>query len=407
MSRTSLVLVIVALAGCDRGTELTRPAASTIGPVLAERTAPPRYEIVTLPLLTGTVARGNSINDRGWVAGYSNLAGDLTRHATLWRNGEIEDLKTLGGPNSSVVWPGQNERGAVVGIAETAAIDSLGEAWSCSAFFPGATGHVCRGFFWNEGAMRALPTLGGTNGFATGINDRGRVVGWAETPVHDPTCNSPQVLQFRAVVWYPETGRLRELRPLTGDSASAATAINDRGQIVGISGACDVAVGRFSARRAVLWERGRVIDIGGLGGVAWNTPMAINDAGVVVGFADLTGDQDGTDNFHAFLWTREGGIKDLKTLPGDVEAEALSINARRQVVGVSIGAAGTRAFIWQDGVMTDLQTLLPPGYPNTLLSAQSINDEGQITGRLLDQSTGKKVAFVATPTRSGGEVAPH
>jgi len=46
--------------------------------------------------------RGNSINNRSWVAGYSNLAGNQSRHAALWRDGALTDLGTLGGPNSAV-----------------------------------------------------------------------------------------------------------------------------------------------------------------------------------------------------------------------------------------------------------------------------------------------------------------
>lgn len=84
--------------------------------------------------------------------------------------------------------------------------------------------------------MRPLPTLGGTNGFATGTNNKGQIVGWAENTVHDPTCVAPQVLQFRAVAWGPKEGQIRELPPLPGDTVSAATALNDRGQVVGISG---------------------------------------------------------------------------------------------------------------------------------------------------------------------------
>ena len=91
--------------------------------------------------------------------------------------------------------------------------------------------------------MRALPTLGGNNGFATGANNRGQVVGWAENAVQDPTCVPPQVLQFRAVIWGPEDDQIQELLPLPGDTSSAATAINNRGQVVGISGICDQAVG--------------------------------------------------------------------------------------------------------------------------------------------------------------------
>jgi probable HAF family extracellular repeat protein len=194
--------------------------------------------------------------------------------------------------------------------------------------------------------------------------------------------------------------RIHQLRPLHGDSASAATAINDQGQVVGISGKCDLAVGRFSARRAVMWDHGEVIDIGGLGGIAWNTAMALNNAGVVVGFADTTGDQSGAPNFHAFIWAKEDGIKDLGTLNGDNLSEALDINDRGQVVGISIGDTATHAFIWQNGKMTNLQTLVPSGYANHLESAQGINDQGQITGFMADPTTGQQLTFVATPVWS-------
>ena len=104
------------------------------------------------------------------------------------------------------------------------------------------------------------------------------MVGWAETAVHDPTCTDAQVLQFRATLWDPKSGsngkiKARELAPLPGDSASAATAINDGGQAVGISGKCDQAVGRYSALHAVLWNKnGKPSEIPNLGGVTWHTP---------------------------------------------------------------------------------------------------------------------------------------
>ena len=148
-----------------------------------------------------------------------------------------------------------------------------------------------------------------------------------------------------------------------------------------------------------MWDHGRKIDIGGLGGTAWNTPMALNNDGVVVGFADLTGDQGGAaPNFHAFVWTRQFGIIDLKTLPGDALSQALDINNRGQIVGVSIGATA-RAFLFQDDTLYNLQDLMPKGYPNLLETAQAINDEGQITGQLVVPSTGQQLAFIATPIR--------
>jgi len=360
------------------------------------------YRVANLPSLGGTISRGNSINDRGWVAGYSNLAGNQSRHAIVWVDGVGSDLGTLGGPNSSVAWPVKNDRGLLAGIAQTAAPDPLGENWSCSAFFPGATatGHICLGFVWEGGVMRALPTLGGNNGFATGANNRGQVVGWAENTVHDPTCVPPQVLQFRAVLWEPGRDRIQELPPLPGDTSGAATAINDRGQVVGISGTCDQAVGRFTAAHAVLWENGIPSDIGNLGGNTWNTAMAINERGDIVGFAGQPGDDPDNPLLRAFLWTRRDGIRNLGTLPGDVYSEAHGINEQGQVVGTSCDVDGNcRAFLWQDGVMKDLNALVAPGYTAVLTTAQDINDRGVITGRAFDAATGTRPAFVATPVQ--------
>lgn len=359
-----------------------------------------RYEVKNLPSLGGTSSRGNSINERGWVLGLSHLPGDQTGHASLWRDGKLIDLGTLGGPNSNVAWPVKNNRGIIVGIAETAKPDPLGETWSCAGFFPGdSTGHVCRGFVRESGKMRKLPTLGGNNGFATGANNRGQIVGWAENDVHDPTCNLPQRLQFRAVVWGPRKKEIRELPPLGQDTVSAATAINDRGQVIGISGICDNAVGRFSAARAVMWHKGKTIDLGNLGGVSWHTPMAINSRGDVTGFSNLAGDEDGRANMHAFLWTRKDGIRSLGTLYGDTFSQAFGINARGQIVGVSCSAgfAVCRPFLWQDDVMTELNTLVADDYPDQLLSANDISDNGEITGAALVQSTGETVAYIATP----------
>ena len=358
-----------------------------------------RYRVTNLPSLGGTPSRGNSVNNGGWVAGYSTLPGNQSRHASLWLYGSLTDLGTLGGPNSSVAWPVKNNIGMIVGISQTATPDPLGEDWSCSAFFTPATatGFTCLGFVWKDGVMTALPTLGGNNGFATGANNRGQVVGWAENAVHDSTCTPPQVLQFRAVLWGPRRNQIKELPPLPGDTAGAATAINDRGQVVGISGTCDQAVGRLTAAHAVLWDKkGRVTELGDLGGTSWNTPMAINERGDVVGFASQAGDDPDAPNLRAFLWTKKNGIQDLGTLPGDASSQASGINERRQVVGSSCDAAGAcRGFLWQNGVMTDLNTLVT-GYTDLIINAQDINDLGVITGRA-QKATGERPAFEASP----------
>jgi probable HAF family extracellular repeat protein len=358
-----------------------------------------QYTITDLPSLGGTNSRANSINNRSWLAGYSNLAGNQSRHATLWRHGALTDLGTLGGPNSAVTWSVKSDSGIVTGIAQTAMPDPLGEAWSSAAFYPGPnnTGFINLGFVWENGTMRALTTLGGNNGFATGANSRGEIVGWAENSVHDQTCVPPQQLQFRPVVYGPNVNLIRELPLLAGDTSGAATGINEQGAAVGISGICDQAVGRYTAKHALLWEKdGHIVDLGNLGALFWNTPTNINQRGDVVGFAGAPNDPDG--NFlQAFIWTREGGIEPLGFLPGDVHSEAYGINERRQVVGLSCDADGNcRAFIWESGVMHDLNDFKPSGYAASLEQARDINEAGEIAGRSLD-SNGVRRAFLAIP----------
>ena len=359
------------------------------------------YQVRNLGSLGGTSSAGISINRLGLVSGYANLAGDQSMHAALWLNGTPLDLGTLGGANSAITWPVKNEYGVLVGIAETAQLDPLGENWSCSAFFPTVTGHICRGFLWRWGHMHALPTLGGNNGFAAGANNLGQIVGWAENTVHDPTCDpaSKQVLQFKPVVWGPDGDDIQVLPLISNDTSGAATAVNDRGQIVGISGLCDQAVGRYSAIHAVLWQGHRAIDLGNLGGVAWNTPMAINEFGVVVGFANVPGGKSpGSFHAHAFVWTAAAGMRDLGTLPGDSISEALGINDEGVIVGESCGASGCRAVLWRNGGIVDLNTQVARGYTDQLVFANDINDAGEITGQAMDATTGVSAAFLAVPS---------
>src|SRR6478672_6394277 len=365
------------------------------------------YHVSTLASLGGTSSGGNSINDQSWVAGYSRLP-DRNRHATLWRNGSLSDLGTLSGPNSSVTWNVKNTQGIIVGISQTADPEPLGEAWSSAAFYspPNNVGYINLGFVWQNNQMRGLPPFpGGNNGFATGANNLGQVVGWAENGVHDPNCCCTQVLQFRPAVWtLGPPDQIQDLPLIPGDSSGAATAINDNGQIVGISGICDQAVGRHTAKHAVLWENGTVTDIyPDAPAPWWNTPTAINQRGDVVGFAGDPAFVEG-DILHAFIWTKDNGIKVLKPLrgrvPQHVDSEAYGINEAGQVVGVSCAANQTdcRAVIWDHGnTPKDLNDLKAPGYSAVLTSAKDINNKGEITGRAADPITGVLTAYLAVP----------
>lgn len=367
-----------------------------------------QVHVMNLSTLGGTVSSGNGINDLGIVTGSSNLAGDTASHAVLWFFGLRLDLHTLGGQSSNVPWPVKNVRGVISGISETTEPRPLGELWSCArgGFFASDSGNVCRGFIWEHGVMSTLPTFGGPNGFATGINNHDQAVGWAENTVHDPTCTAPQVFQFKAAVWDAGSRVIHELPTLPGDSVGAATAINDLGQIVGITGACGTAVGSVSARHAVMWHDGQVTDLGNLGGIAWNTPMSVNQRGDVVGFANVPR-ADGTVttafNAHGFIYTPESGMQEIKPLGDDVYSQALGINDQRQVVGLSCtaGFASCRAIFWENGVATDLNEVVTPGYRDHLYTANDINDLGLITGQTVRADSGDTVAFVAIPVGSG------
>jgi len=102
----------------------------------------------------------------------------------------------------------------------------------------------------------------------------------------------------------------------------------------------------------------------------------------------------GTSTTQAFLY-RNGVRTDLGTL-GGASSEARGINEQGEVVGTAQNAAGQpRAFLWRNGEMTDLNTLIPPGTGWILESAAGISDGGQIVG--YGTLSGKRRAFLLTP----------
>jgi probable HAF family extracellular repeat protein len=334
------------------------------------------YTVTDLGTLGGTFGEANALNNKAWVVGDANLPGDTVRHAFLWRKGLMKNLGTLGGPNSLAA--ALNERGEVTGFSDTSTPDPLKED-----FCGFGTNLVCLPFFWQNGAMAPLPTLGGS-GQALEINGRGQVVGVSENTTPDPTCvDTPQVLHFEPVLW--EKGEtIHELPTFPGDPDGFADAINDRGQVVGQTGDC------ISPFHGVLWDHDTVMDLGKLGELQL-APRDINNKGQVVGFAfspDLT-------TFLAFLW-QNGVATNLGTLPAPlgIASFAFSVNEKGQVVGTSIDEQGDpHAFIWQQGVMTELNDLTPAGSPLFLLFGFSINSRGEIVGSGIQVSTGEARLF--------------
>jgi probable HAF family extracellular repeat protein len=297
----------------------------------------------------------------------------------------MTDLGTLGGPNADAGYR-PSDSGNVGGASENGTVDPYAEN-----FCGYGTDLICLPIvWWNDiKKMTPLPTLGGNNGWAAGINDQNEVAGVAENATEEPSCaGTSQVFQFKPVIW--KEGRVHELDTFPGDPVGMAWGINYWGQATGYSGNCTTVF------HALLWQNGKAINLGSLGGVMNNEGVDINNQGQAVGYSDLAGDQTG----HAFLW-QKGVMTDLGTLPGDYGSDGDGINNEGQVVGGSWNEAQTveSAIIWQNGVMTDLNTLIPPDSPLYLVEATgTINDQGWIAGIATQTSTGYTHAFLLIPT---------
>jgi probable HAF family extracellular repeat protein len=361
----------------------------------------------------GTLNNGNlgcamAVNNQGWTeimdgvldpVSNSLFANLVSGRAVLDVHGLKIDLGTLGGTNSWINYGGLNDRGEAVGMAETSVPDPDGE--DVCGF---GTKLTCRPFLWRNGHMSALPTVGGNNGQAAAINNRGQIAGFAETTVPDSSCPASAPSKTDSpVIW--EDGKAQALPTVGSDPDGVAFGINDEGQAVGYSGTCTTAL------RAVLWENGAAHPLPDNGHARSNFAYAINNRGQIVG---QVRSPDGTTVFAA-LW-QHGALTNLGTLPGEFRAIATGINSRGQVVGSTFDSNlnWSRGFIWQDGVMTDLNTLFPADSNLFVISATKINERGQITGMatvLSGPHAGDIHSFLATPVdvridKSIADIAP-
>ncbi len=353
------------------------------------------YKVTDLGHLdSGNLGCAMGLNNHGWTEvmegklppGKENYVGPLlSGRAAIDIDGINFDLGTLGGKNSWVNYGGINDQGQAVGYAETSDPDPNGE--DVCAF---GTGLTCRPFLWQNGSMSALPTLGGNNGQASAINNRGQAAGYAENGLVDPTCaaNTANNRVDLGVLW--ENGKPQTLFPLGNDSDSEAVDINSHGDTVGYSGTCG-----GSANHAVLWQYGNPIPLPDLNIPGANEAYGINDRGDIVG--TVTNDKF----FYAALWQNQK-LTILKPLPGDILALGEAINNQGQVVGSALDSKfeWSHALLWENGKTININTLFPANSNLYATMANQINDEGQISGMAVVRSgphKGEIDAFLATP----------
>jgi len=283
----------------------------------------------------------------------------------------LVDLGTFGGPNSSetVEFPYINATGMVVGFADTPAADPTN---------PG--GFLPHAFRWQDGVLTDLGTIpDGLGSFAIWSNNRGQVVGLSGNGLIDPLLEAPE---GRGVLWDRE-GSITDLGTLGGNQ-SLAGAINNRGQIIGVSANTtpdpNSLFGWGTETRGFIWKEGIMRDLGTLGG-ADTSPSFINEKGQVAGISYVNFDPPPDPSLcgfpittHPFLWS-EGKMLDLGTLGGTCASTA-TINNRSQVAGTSNlpGDYVLHPFLW-DGKLIDLGT-----FGGTFGVANWLNDAGEVTG---------------------------
>jgi len=297
------------------------------------------------------------------------LTGFKELRAVVWKYGKIMGLGTFGGNHSAAL--SINDRGQTIGWA----LNDIPDPYSLFdlPILSSSNGTQTRAFLWQDGEMQDLRTLGGPDAEPFFINNRGSIAGFSYTnSTPNPVTGLPTLHPF---LWHK--GEMKDLGTLGGFGTPFSTVsvngLNNRGQVIGLSPlAGDQMADPF------LWDRARLIDLATQGtGGTFLSANALNDAGEIVGVAAFPGRV-----FDASLW-RDGVVTDLGTVGADGCSEAHALNSEGQIVGKSESCdfSTARAFLWENGSMIDLNTVVPPGTLLRLGEANFINDQGVIAGQ--------------------------
>lgn len=330
----STVFLAPALAASPQASVQAAATASTAAPATAQvindsQGRPARFRVVFLP--PGFSA--GAINNKGHVAGDNGAAA-------VWDGATVRDYAALA-PGSFA--QAINSHGHLAG----------GYVDSAYVFSPAGLRNVERGTL-----------LSGSSAF--GLNDSGAVI-----------VNAYWGAGERLRGFVVARGITRPI-PTFGGDFSIAFAINRHGQVTG-NAALESSPGD-PPFRAYIYRDGTMLDLGTLGGRKSNG-NDINDAGQVAGYAETAGvDADDSPLQFPILYTN-GTMRNLGTLGGNF-GTANGLNNLGAVVGQSFidtpDGLAPRAFLYEAGVLRDLNGLssLPAGW--VLTGARDINDARQI-----------------------------
>ncbi|MGI8923133.1 MAG: hypothetical protein ACR2HJ_03675 [Fimbriimonadales bacterium] len=306
------------------------------------------YEITWFGTLGAENSSCNYISDSGVVLGTTNtlMYGFAFPRAFVYRRGVITRLPSLPGDITSVA-NAINESGIAVGF--------------CTDGFEGPPHAAMWDRDANVSPMQELPPGYGDLASANDINDVGQVI----------LNLGGQAYQNGAALWQYHS--YKEILPEVGHVGVGDT--NEHGVIVG-------AVG-ITYDRAFVWRSGHVTMLPS--GTHSSVAVAINNTGTIVGGID---DQ-------AVIWSSNKIIE----FPGSrfPYSYAIGVNDRNQVIGVTYNGVGrSEYFLWENGIVLLLDSLIPAGSRFVELRVSAINNAGQMCGQgsLPDGSTR---GFVLTP----------
>jgi probable HAF family extracellular repeat protein len=364
------------------------------------------YSVEALGFLGSTnpnSSAANGVNNAGEVTGYSNVydsSGNfLGTRVFAYSNGQMVNLGTLGttsGGYGQSNGTGINASGQVTGTSD--AYDSLGNYTGTYAFR------------YSNGQITSLGSLGTDgNGFGSsfgfGINSNGDVTGFSNA--YDGIGNF-----LGAYAFVSTNGQMTSLGSFgtdgSGIGSSVGAAINDAGDVAGRSIAYD-ADHNYVGTYAFVYSNNQLNNLGSLGtdnsGYGYSLATAINNAGFVAGESAVYDSSGNSLGDRAFTYGN-GQMTNLGTLfvnsSGYGFSGANGLNDAGAVVGYSNqyddygNSIGQSAFLYQGGVMQDLNALIDPSSGWILESATSINSTGQIAGYGLYQ--GQIQAFLLNST---------
>ena len=323
-----------------------------------------QYTITPLDHLGGaTESRAMGINNLGQIVGFTVDASGNSHAATWQSSGSGNLLPVLSQTNPLSEAYRINNAGQIVGKART---DS----------------NASHAAYWAGGNVTDMGVIGGATSFANDINEAGVVAGSS-----DATRGSV------AFTWTPGGGFVNYGNFNTTDNQQRAgfNGINDTGTLVG------TAYRLFSPFKAIKATVGNlsVTEISPAGQFSTGMGLAVNDAGTMVGYQN-----PGAGSAHAAIFDGNRGWMDLGAL-GLSDSQAKDINQSGVIVGDAFGDDGqgnflAKSFVYKNGAMTDLMTLIAPGSGwAELFQANGVNDLGQIVG--VGVFNGETRGYVLTP----------